>query len=629
MAGELSLITCLARRRLESLSFTLRSFANHILQTRAYSRMSLAYLANNGLTAFIDHLLGQTKARELQLTIAQLCKHKFAQKSLQQTELLGNEFGENINFKELLGEETEEHITNPKLAKEEMAENLTIPQLHRKEIEKTLVIPQLELTKTQGGENETLSTTISRRPKCESTCTRASSSLLTTILLSIFMSILIVSSFLSNNFPYSFIMDNFMKKSFGEKELAEHPNFHKWLRELENACKYKGKFSILQLQACHKVRHHLNLQKRDRKETNLDNELAKNFEHENFENMIFKKKFVRLLLERHFALAASFQLLAHKAWKKFRGAYFEIIFYKMMRDKELRHQLRREQLDCKDFWSASFKAFCLSNFDDSSFAANSFKEETFKEESFEESSLEQSSFEESSLEQSNFEESNLEQSSFEESGLEECSFEESSFEENSFEDSSFEENNFEQNSLEESSLEESRLEKSSLEESSLTPNSFEDSSLAEETFSNTSFDNTSFQENSFRDNNFREDSLADKNFQRTASTTELAQLQRRTSSTEVAELQRPTLHTELSELEQTALKKAALRHLCFRERRASEELSAPSFLTSWAQGGVLSILPLSFRLASTLWFKTCCVGFPEKSLRSSELSRSLIGNQSQ
>ena len=98
-------------------------FATKSLQQ---NELGAAYLANQGLTAFIDHLLGQTKARELQLTIAQLCKHQFAQKSFQQTELLGKEFGKNINFKELLGEETEEHITNPKLVQEEMAENLTI-----------------------------------------------------------------------------------------------------------------------------------------------------------------------------------------------------------------------------------------------------------------------------------------------------------------------------------------------------------------------------------------------------------------------------------------------------------------------------------------------------------------------
>ena len=162
-----------------------------------------AYLANQGLTAYLDHLLGQTKARELELTIAQLCEHQFAQPSFQKTELLGKEFGTNIIFKELLGAE--------------MAEHLTVPKLERKELEKHLVVP---------------------------TCTRASSSVLTATLLSIFMSILIVSSFLSSNFPSSFIIDNFMTKSFGEKELAEHHNFHKWLRELENACKYKEKFQL-------------------------------------------------------------------------------------------------------------------------------------------------------------------------------------------------------------------------------------------------------------------------------------------------------------------------------------------------------------------------------------------------
>ena len=99
----------------------------------------------------MEQSAGPTRARELELTIAQLCKHQFAQKSVQQTELLGKEFGENINFKELLWEETEEHITNPKLAQEEMAENLTIPQLHRKENEKNFAdeLPKLEDQKSQ------------------------------------------------------------------------------------------------------------------------------------------------------------------------------------------------------------------------------------------------------------------------------------------------------------------------------------------------------------------------------------------------------------------------------------------------------------------------------------------------
>ena len=319
-----------------------------------------------------------------------------------------------------------------------------------------------------------------------------------------------------------------------------------------------------------------------RNENEKDNELEKNFE-----NMIFKKKLVPLLLDRHFALAASFQLYGYKAWKEFREASMEIIFYKMMRDKALRHQLRREQLDYKDLWSGSFKALCLRNFADSSFADSSLEEETFKEGTFDDSSLEDSSFEENSLEDSSFEESSLEDSSFEENSLED-----SSFEENSLEDSSFEESILEDSSLEESSLEDSSLEKSSLE-----PSSFEDSSLEEETLSNSSFDRNSFQERSLRDSSFPEDSLADKSFQRTASTTELAQLQRRTSSTELAELERTALHTELAQLERNSSREKALEspasslelttaQLCFSTASLST-LSGASFSTSRLRGGVL------------------------------------------
>ena len=79
--------------------------------------------------------------------------------------------------------------------------------------------------------------------------------------------------------------------------------------------------------------------------------------HQSFENLILKK-LVALLLEKHFASAASFQLNGNKAWKKFREASIEIIFHKTMRDKDLHHQLRRDQLDCKDLRSASFRALC-------------------------------------------------------------------------------------------------------------------------------------------------------------------------------------------------------------------------------------------------------------------------------
>ena len=61
------------------------------------------------------------------------------------------------------------------------------------------------------------------------------------------------------------------------EELAEQNTFHQQATELENTCKYMAKFSLLQLRACHKVRHHLSLQHHDRAKTNFDNELQENF----------------------------------------------------------------------------------------------------------------------------------------------------------------------------------------------------------------------------------------------------------------------------------------------------------------------------------------------------------------
>ena len=351
---------------------------------------------------------------------------------------------------------------------------------------------------------------------------------------------------------------------------TEHHNFQKCVRELENTCKYKGKIATLQLRACPKFRHQLNLRNRNRKTTNLDNELATNFANENLANLIFKKKLVALLLERHFALAASFQLYGNKAWKKLRVASNEISFGQLIGAKELHQQLRREQLDCKDLRSASFRALCPSNFEDDSFTEETFKEETFPEESFDESSFEAASYKDSSLKESSFEDSSLEESSFEERSFEKSSLEASSFdehsslqqsslEESSFDKSSLEESSFDKHSFYKSSLEESSFDKSSLEESSFDQSSFEGSSLEESSFDKSSFEVSSLEPNRFEDNSFQEASLADLSLQRRTSPTELAELTRRASRTELAELEQAALHTELSELERLALKKAALR----------------------------------------------------------------------
>ena len=94
--------------------------------------------------------------------------------------------------------------------------------------------------------------------------------------------------------------------------------------------------------------------------------------------------------------------------------------------------------------------------------------------------------------------------------------------------------------------------------------------------------------------------------ERTALTTELAQLQRRTSTTELSELERTASRTELSELQRTALhtELAELDHTSFEQAafkkaassfdlstaqltEASFPLGGGSFKTSPRRGGVL------------------------------------------
>ena len=157
--------------------------------------------------------------------------------------------------------------------------------------------------------------------------------------------------------------DSFMTKSFGENELEENnANFQKWLRELETygteltktfegeKSKVHNQLSKLELSKiddneqtpnddnknelpkefcsfriaayslCFNAAHY-NFFKNSfstkfvhyklRKEKQKNNELEKNFG-KNLENKIFKKKLVPLLPDRHFALAASFQLLGTK-----------------------------------------------------------------------------------------------------------------------------------------------------------------------------------------------------------------------------------------------------------------------------------------------------------------------------
>ena len=300
-------------------------------------------------------------------------------------------------------------------------------------------------------------------------------------------------------------------------------------------------------------------------------------EKKNLENKIFKKKLVPLLPDRHFALAASFQLFGYKAWKEFREASLEILFSKTTRDKELRHQLRRAQLDYKAFWSGSFKALCLSSFDDNSFADSSFTEETFKEGSFDDSSLQEETFSNNSLGEETFYDNSLEDSSFQDS-----SFEESSFAENR---TASKRAALQRTASKRAALQRTENSFEQLRESSFAENSFEESSFAENReqlcFEESSLEENSFEKRRFSESSFEENRFQDSSFQRRTSTPELSQLPRRALPTELAQLQRNGLTKAASSFELTTAQ------LCAKEASFSI-LSGASFFTSRRRGGVLN-----------------------------------------
>ena len=196
---------------------------------------------------------------------------------------------------------------------------------------------------------------------------------------------------------FDFVLSSVMKvrsldfKNQRVEELVDHSNLQSLLRELveyiENTREYKEKRSTQKFLKCqvynlsfidlrdreltNKIRSEKNFQIKIRSEKNFQHEIDKNF-NEHFANLIFNK-LDALLLERHFASAASFQLYGIKAWKKHREASEKISFGER-RDKELPHQFRPEQLSHKAFWLSSFEALCLYSFRDSSL-----KEETFSQ----------------------------------------------------------------------------------------------------------------------------------------------------------------------------------------------------------------------------------------------------------
>ena len=262
-------------------------------------------------------------------------------------------------------------------------------QLREQELDKKNNIPQLHLqlcpSTTQGGALKS-----SSRNQLRMT---SSHRLSFTSLLSIFMILMVSSLTLTSlSLPSSFRsnMQNELRRTCWDKEIKkqhELPNLL-WEQELEELLVDK----LLSDNAwSNQLRQNLSENekntKNDAKKLETNNEF-----HQSFENMILQK-LVALLLEWHFARAASTQLLGNEAWAKYREASQKIIFKKTLGDKVLPHQLRREQLDCKDLRSDSFRALCPTSFEENNFAEHSFKEATFKEDSFEDTALQEKSFE--------------------------------------------------------------------------------------------------------------------------------------------------------------------------------------------------------------------------------------------
>ena len=256
----------------------------------------------------------------------------------------------------------------------------------------------------------------------------------------------------------------------------------------------------------------------------------KELDKKNFQSLIFLQ-LVALLLKKHFASAASSQLLGYEAWEKYREAS-EDSFDKVGDKELLQEQLRRAQLGFKDLRPACFRALCPYSFEENSFTEETFANTSLGKETFKESSLTKSSFTESSFAENSFLKNGFSQKSFDQKSFAQKSFDKKSFDKKSFDKTSFDKKNFDKSSLgkrslgdsslETSSLAQSSFTHSSLKESSLKEPSFEESSLAESSlatstsalrsFLYSSFQKNSFEESSFNKSSFNQSSFEDSSF---------------------------------------------------------------------------------------------------------------------
>ena len=434
-----------------------------------------------------------------------------------------------------------------------------------KELVINLAIPEQEQLSLSGGASGALaafSNSSSTKPP------RRTLHSISSTLLSIFF-ILMVSIFpsnINNNFihccAFQLVEQDELSTNFGQweeesEEILELQNLL-WDQELENLPVDKPfqldlPYDHLGKENLWSVQLQQNLLENDEQKELEDQELQEKNFHKSFQEMIFLKKLDALLLEWHFAKAASHQLYGIKAWEKHREASKEISFDKKKGDKELPQQLRRQELDCKDLRSDSFRALCPTNFEENNFTEETFTKSRLEKETFRgsnltknnltESSFTRSSLTENSLTESSLTESRLTESSFRRSSLTRTNLTKSSFTEHSFLENSFLENTFFKNSFSENNFYTSPFQEATFQEANFQGENFTDSSLTEESFSNTSlgedtFSKSSFEKSSFADSSFTEKPFPDKTF----SDSSLEESSFQKSNLEKNNLDRSSLH---------------------------------------------------------------------------------------
>ena len=480
-----------------------------------------------------------------------------------------------------------------------------------------------------GGASEALAAFTKSSPTMQPKRTSIS---LSSILLSIFF-ILMVSIFpsksLENSFDNNFIHccafqlveQDELSPTFGQKELGKKNEFHKaflWDQELEEllvdkTCPLDPPYDHLGQEKLWSVQLQQNLLENDEQKELQDQELQEKNFHKSFQKKIFLKKLDALLLEWHFAKAASHQLVGIKAGEKHREASKEIGFDKVG-DKELpQEELRREELGCKDLWPAYFRALCPHSFEENSFTNETFSNTSLGEESSTRSSLAESSFAENSFTESTFLENNFLKNSFSKTSFDNKSFANKSFDNKSFAKTSFDKKSFAKQSFDKKSFDRQTFQRQlrtqqlgglELPLGSFDDSSFEKSRFTQSSLEESSFTKSSFRESSLRGSSFNKDSFAQESLTSTAFTKSFAQTSFHRRSFNYSSLEESSFtksSSQNSSLEENSFNESSFEENSFTKHSFEESSFAKSSLEE------SSLTPGSFEQSSfeTNSFELC------------------------